>query len=125
MAAGLATLCEMEHQNAFQILEELGQMLDNLVEEELSPFAETQKFCYVRLGSFFCFFFGTSTAPQNFIDVTRTKTSFFNKVYHEWLKAGVYLGPSSYEVGFLSTCIELSDLEKLVGTIKKVFSEQK
>lgn len=48
----------------------------------------------------------------------------FNKVYHAWLEQGLYLGPSGYEVGFLSTCIEEYDLEKLVGIIKNVLKAE-
>lgn len=120
MAAGLAMLKEIEKIDAFAMLEEKGKLLDEIVRNELTQCMEENKLCYTRLGSFFCFFFGTNKLPQNFHDVSKTKMEIFNKVYHEWLKNGVYLGPSGYEVGFLSTCIEEDDIKKLVSIIKDV-----
>jgi glutamate-1-semialdehyde 2,1-aminomutase len=119
MVAGYSTLCEIEKQNAFQKLENLGKYLDKLVLKELSHFIEKAKVCYVRIGSFFCFFFGTNKPPKNFEEVAATDMSLFNKVYHAWLQQGIYLGPSGYEVGFLSTCIEECDLDLLVNIVKQ------
>lgn len=120
MAAGLATLNEMERCNAFSELENKGQQLDQLVTKHLSVFIESGKMCYQRIASFFCFFFGTNQVPQNFEQVSHTDMALFNKVYHAWLEAGIYLGPSGYEVGFLSTAIELSDMEKMISVIVSV-----
>ncbi len=119
MVAGYSTLSEMEKQNAFQKLENLGKYLDNLVTKELTPAIEKSKVCFVRIASFFCFFFGTNKPPKNFEEVAATNMKIFNKIYHAWLQHGIYLGPSGYEVGFLSTCIEECDLDLLVNIIKQ------
>jgi glutamate-1-semialdehyde 2,1-aminomutase len=118
MAAGLATLTEIENQNVYAVLEEKGKKLDELVFKHLSPFMEKNQLCYKRIASFFVFFFGTNQAPQNYGDVEKTHMETFNKVYHAWLENGIYLGPSGYEVGFLSMCHENQDLEKLVRVIQ-------
>ncbi len=120
MAAGLAMLNEIERVDVYTLLEEKGKLLDKIVHNKLSTFIEANKLCYLRLGSFFCFFFGTNKPPQNFEEVAKTEMNLFNKVYHAWLEAGIYLGPSGYEVGFLSACIEEEDLEKMVGVVEKV-----
>ncbi len=122
MVAGYATLTELETQNAFTKLEDLGKYLDHIVQEKLVNYLETAKICYVRAGSFFCFFFGTNKLPKNFADVEKTNMSLFNKVYHKWLENGIYLGPSGYEVGFLSLAIEFSDLDKMVAIIESVLA---
>lgn len=119
MAAGLAMLNEIEKINVFALLEEKGKILDRLVQENLAPSIEQNKLCYLRQGSFFCFFFGTNKAPQNFEEVTKTDMNMFNMIYHKWLENGIYLGPSGYEVGFLSACIEEEDMEKLILIIKQ------
>lgn len=124
MAAGLAMLTEIENCNAFTVLEEKGKLLDKIVEEKLSPFIKNAALCYERMGSFFCFFFGTNKLPENFNDVARTNMGLFNKVYHAWLEHGIYLGPSGYEVGFLSTCLEKVDLEKMVDIIVQVLNDK-
>lgn len=118
MCAGYTTLCEMERENVFSLLEKKGKQLDAYVAQELTTLMERGALCYVRVGSFFCFFFGTNRPPQNFSDVANTNMSTFNKVYHALLEEGIYLGPSGFEVCFLSTCIEDEDMQKLVRIIK-------
>jgi glutamate-1-semialdehyde 2,1-aminomutase len=117
MAAGLATLMEMDRQNAFEKLESSGKTLDALVSKKLSAAMQAGEVAYVRKASFFCFFFGTRTLPQNFSEVSACDMSLFNTVYHHWLNAGLYMGPSGYEVGFLSTEHSADDLEKLVDVV--------
>ena len=116
MAAGLATLETMEQEDIFAKLEGLGKTLDSLVEKHLA----SKNVAYVRKASFFCFFFGNKKLPTNFAEVSACNMELFNKVYHELLKEGIYLGPSGYEVGFLSLCHTQAHLEKLVATIAKV-----
>ena len=41
----------------------------------------------------------------------------FRKIYHEFLERGVYLGPSGYEVGFVSEAHTVEDLRKAGGMI--------
>lgn len=120
MTAGYSTLCEMENLDAFTKLEQLGIYLDTVVQEKLVDFFEKGKVCYVRSGSFFCFFFGTNKPPKNFAEVESTDMKLFNKVYHKWLENGIYLGPSGYEVGFLSLAIAHCDLDKMVSIIQNI-----
>lgn len=117
MAAGLATLEQMEKINAFAKLESLGVALDSEVNSKLGSHIAQGKLCYVRKSSFFCFFFGTSKLPENFAQVAATDMALFNRVYHAWLEAGIYMGPSGYEVGFLSVVHEPADLKALVDVI--------
>lgn len=123
MAAGLATLNAMEKINIFSQLEATGQKLDAIVQEKLGAFIKSSKVTYVRKSSFFCFFFGTSRLPQNFDEVAATKMEVFNKVYHKWLNNGIYMGPSGYEVGFLSACHSSDDLNQLVGVIAETLAD--
>lgn len=120
MVAGLATLAEMERIDAFAKLEQLGRELDNEVQKTLSRHIQSGKVFYIREASFFCFFFGTNRAPRNFQEVSQTDMATFNKVYHAWIQNGVYMGPSGYEVGFISTAHEAADFKPLVATIAEV-----
>lgn len=122
MVAGLTTLEVMDSEGAFAKLEALGQELDRCVQEKLSRFQEDDRVCYVRKASFFCFFFGSGRVPRNFQDVAAGDFELFAKVYHAWLDAGIYLGPSGYEVGFLSLEHSSEDLERLVDVVAKVLA---
>lgn len=44
----------------------------------------------------------------------------FKKVHHELLQRGVYLGPSGYEVGFVSAAHSQSDLDEAAGLVTEV-----
>lgn len=120
MAAGLATLGVMERTGAFEKLEAIGRELDSLVHARLGKAMAFGQLAYVRKASFFCFFFGASSLPLNFQQVSACNMSLFGKVYHAWLEDGIYMGPSGYEVGFLSTCHERADCEALVATVERV-----
>ncbi len=117
MAAGLATLEAMDKIDAFTQLERTGQALDSCVHKLLERPLTDGRVAYVRKASFFCFFFGTSRAPANFSEVAATDMALFNKVYHRWLESGLYMGPSGYEVGFLSTEHAQEDIERLVRVV--------
>jgi glutamate-1-semialdehyde 2,1-aminomutase len=117
MAAGLATLNEMEACSAFERLEAIGKELDRCVEKQLSAHMQAGRLAYVRKASFFCFFFGTGRLPTHFNEVSACDMNLFNKVYHRWLEQGIYMGPSGYEVGFLSTQHNTDDVERLVRVI--------
>lgn len=117
MVAGMATLTAMEKVNAFEKLEQLGQALDRLVDTHLGHHVAQGKISYVRKASFFCFFFGATRPPRNFKEVTQCDMAAFAKAYHMLLDAGIYMGPSGYEVGFLSTAHLPEHLEKLVQVL--------
>ncbi|MEN9528255.1 MAG: hypothetical protein RI932_128 [Pseudomonadota bacterium] len=117
MAAGLATLREMEACSAFERLEAVGQELDRCVEKHLSTHLQAGRLAYVRKASFFCFFFGAARLPQHFNEVSACDMNMFNKVYHSWLEQGIYMGPSGYEVGFLSIQHNSDDVERLVRVV--------
>ncbi|MCA2959212.1 MAG: glutamate-1-semialdehyde 2,1-aminomutase [Silvanigrellales bacterium] len=123
MAAGLATLGVMERTGAFEKLEATGRELDSLVRARLGKALSAGHVSYVRKASFFCFFFGTSALPANFQQVSGCDMPLFGKVYHAWLNDGLYMGPSGYEVGFLSTCHERADCEQLVNTVARVLGQ--
>lgn len=119
MAAGLATLQAMEECAAFEELEKSGVLLDSAVSRQLGEQIASGRLSYVRKSSFFCFFFGASRAPRNFTEVSACDMVLFNKVYHGWLEENIYMGPSGYEVGFLSTQHNAQDVERLVSVIAK------
>lgn len=119
MAAGLATLETIEKLNVYEALEEKGQMLDRIVDKYLSNAIEDGLLQYVRIASFFCFFFGISEIPKNYTDVCAANMETFKQVYHAWIENGIYFGPSGFEVGFLSYAHTKHDLNKCVQTIAK------
>ena len=72
-----------------------------------------------RCGSMFCGYF-TSEPVHNVADAMKSDRERFKRYFHGMLDAGVYLAPSQFEAGFLSTAHSEADIEKTVGAAAKV-----
>jgi len=67
-----------------------------------------------RCGSMFCGYF-TGSPVHNVADAMHSDRERFKKFFHGMLDAGVYLAPSQFEAGFLSTAHTAADIEKNGG----------
>ncbi len=72
-----------------------------------------------RCGSMFCGYF-TSGPVWNLDDAMKSDRERFKKYFHGLLNEGVYLAPSQFEAGFLSTAHSAADLEQTVRAAAKV-----
>jgi len=110
LAAGLAQLKEMERINGWKLLDELGASIE-------SSFRETLKgkpFTFHRIGSMFCLYF-TEGPVLNLADARKSDTAAFARFFHDALREGIYLAPSQFEAGFLSTAHTTGDLETVAA----------
>lgn len=100
MTAGLVTLELIEQKDTYKLLNtqmnKLLQGLQNIANRYNIPFTTQQA------GSMFGLFFIEDT-PISFDQVKLCNSEHFKKFFHAMLKHGVYLAPSLYEAGFLST----------------------
>lgn len=62
----------------------------------------------------FCGYF-TSEPVHNLADAMKSDRARFAKYFHGLLDAGVYLAPSQFEAGFISTAHTEADIEKTVS----------
>jgi glutamate-1-semialdehyde 2,1-aminomutase len=109
MAAGLAQLRELEKQNGFTHLEQLGQIMEDAVLDTLKKTGRNYR--WYRRGSMFCLFF-TEKPVRNLTDAKTSDLAAFKKFFHTCLDAGVYFAPSQFETGFISLAHAKEDLEK-------------
>ncbi|MFO1511696.1 MAG: glutamate-1-semialdehyde 2,1-aminomutase, partial [Verrucomicrobiota bacterium] len=72
-----------------------------------------------RCGSMFCGYF-TSEPVWNLADAMKSDRERFKKFFHGMLDAGVYLAPSQFEAGFMSTAHGEADIEMTVNAAVKV-----
>jgi len=70
-------------------------------------------------GSMFCGYF-TGEPVWNLADAMKSDREKFKKYFHGMLDAGVYLAPSQFEAGFISTAHTPADIEKTVQAAAKV-----
>ena len=100
MAAGIASLHMLEDRHIYATLDRLGGQLRDAVRD-----AAKTKGIPVQVpqcGSMFSIFF-TDTPVRDYDTALKGDAKRFTKFFHTCLANGVYLAPSAYEAGFLST----------------------
>jgi glutamate-1-semialdehyde 2,1-aminomutase len=128
MAAGIATLEELVGQAScltgqagslshYARLEQLGAQLEAGM-HNVAKFAGVPV-TFNRCGSMFCGYF-TSGPVWNLADALKSDRERFKKFFHGMLDAGIYLAPSQFEAGFLSTAHSEADIDKTVQAAAKV-----
>jgi glutamate-1-semialdehyde 2,1-aminomutase len=119
MAAGLATLDQLERAGGWQTLETLGEYLA----ATLSPVLDRHRARLVRLGSIFWISFTDTEAPRSAETIRADAIDSYPYIFHALLARGIALAPSAYEVGFLSTAHTTADLDHFAATLDEVLSE--
>ena len=100
MAAGIAGLRLLEETNPYVRLDTLGRQLRNAVLAACR--AKGIAVQVPQCGSMFSIFF-TDTPVRDYATALRGDAKLFGRFFHACLERGVYLAPSAYEAGFLST----------------------
>ncbi|MDQ6976328.1 MAG: glutamate-1-semialdehyde 2,1-aminomutase [Mariprofundaceae bacterium] len=67
--------------------------------------------CGNRFGSMFTVFFTTADHVRNFDDACGCDLAFFARYFNAMLEEGIYLAPSQFEAGFVSTAHSDADIE--------------
>jgi glutamate-1-semialdehyde 2,1-aminomutase len=117
MAAGIATLQELLDGTAHARLEELGAQLETGL-KDAAVFAGVPV-QFQRCGSMFCAYF-TGEPVHNVTDALKSDRERFKKYFHGLLDTGVYLAPSQFEAGFISTAHTSGDIEQTIRSAAKV-----
>ncbi len=122
MAAGIVALEELmvgravpsaprRAEDCYQRLEQLGAQLEAGMRDAAKSTGVPVTFN--RCGSMFCGYF-TGGPVWNLADAMKSDRERFKKFFHGMLAAGVYLAPSQFEAGFLSTAHAETDIEATV-----------
>ena len=72
-----------------------------------------------RCGSMFCGYF-TSEPVHSLADAMNSDRERFKQYFHGMLAEGVYLAPSQFEAGFLSTAHSEADIRQTVDAAARV-----
>ena len=116
MAAGLAALAELGRR-AYAALERSGRHLETGMREAAKAAGVSVQFN--RCGSMFCAYF-TSEPVWNLANALKSDRARFSKFFHGMLQEGVYLAPSQFEAGFISTAHTPTDVDATVRAAAKV-----
>jgi glutamate-1-semialdehyde 2,1-aminomutase len=117
MAAGIAALEELKAGNAYAQLEAKGAALETGLRDAAKSAGIPVTFN--RCGSMFCGYF-TSEPVWNLADAMKADRERFKKFFHGMLAEGVYLAPSQFEAGFISTAHTEADIKHTVQAAAKV-----
>jgi len=94
----------------------------------INSFAEKNNYLFkiFRIGSIFWFAFTDKEFVRSSADIESESMNYFRKMHKDLLENGVYLGPSGYEVGFVSSAHSNEILEdaakKICNSLTKIFS---
>lgn len=108
MAAGLATLVEIEKPGFYQHLSSLSGALIQTLKEVSDSFHIP--FYGTALGGMFGFCFSDKTSIVDYADIASADEALFKRFFHGMLEQGVYFAPSMFESGFVSAAHQQSDI---------------
>ena len=123
MAAGLKTL-ELISAPGFydELNKKVNTLVDGILEKaKAAGIAMTSN----TIGGMFGLFFTEADNVTDFQQATQCNVERFQKFYHGMLDEGIYLAPSAYEAGFVSSAHTDEDLQKTIDAAEKVFSTLK
>ena len=117
MAAGLAALDALQSSDAWNRLEAVGSEL----EQGMVTIAKATQIPmqFQRIGSMFCGYF-TEHPVWNLADAMRSDRTRFARFFHGMLDRGVYLAPSQFEAGFISTAHTSAEIEATIQAAEAV-----
>ena len=120
MAAGLAALNELSKPGIYETLTESAKMLA----EGIKKAAEEHNVdVYTNhIGGMFGIFFTKETSVSSFAQATACDTEKFKRFFHLMLDNGVYLAPSAFEAGFVSTAHDEIVIQKTIEAARRSFA---
>jgi glutamate-1-semialdehyde 2,1-aminomutase len=120
VAAGLATLKLIQAPGFYDRLAATARSLC----EGLAACARERDvpFCAASVGGMFGAFF-RETPPATFAEVMQCDRETFNRFFHGMLAEGIYLAPSAYEAGFVSSAHGGAEIDRTLSASRKVFGE--
>ncbi len=119
MTAGISTLNLLKADGIWDKIEDAGAEL----EAGIVPAAKNSgaPVCLTRVGSMFSIFF-TTTPPRDWQTVKTADTARFGRFFQELLAGGVYLAPSQFESGFLSSAHDCRIVDRTIAAVSKSFA---
>lgn len=120
MTAGIAMLENIQADGFHDWLSEIAQKLVVGMQEKAA--AAGIALTYNQVGGMFGLFFTDSPAVTSFSDVMACDGELFNRFFHGMLEQGVYLAPSAFEAGFVSSAHGQEEIDITLATAEKVFA---
>jgi glutamate-1-semialdehyde 2,1-aminomutase len=118
MTAGIETLSELNNPGVWESLESTGAKLaDGLAAAASEAGVAVQ---VGRVGTMFGLFFADEPV-SDWNSAARSDVETFGKYHNAMLEQGVYLAPSQFEAGFISTVHTDKEIDHTLAAAKRVF----
>lgn len=118
MAAGLATLQQIEKPDFYEQLMKLSKaLIDGL---QTITHSLNCSFSGTYLGGMFGFCFTNKAPIIDYSDVAAANEALFKQFFHGMLQQGIYFAPSMFEAGFLSGAHTMNDIETTLKAAQMV-----
>ena len=75
------------------------------------------------VGAMFGLFFTEQTHITNFEQVMQCDSERFKRFFHAMLDQGIYLAPSAFEAGFVSTTHDQAVLDQTLAAAEQAFAQ--
>ena len=119
VAAGIATLKRVLAPGFFEALG--GRTAELVAGLEREARAAGIAFAVESLGGMFGLFFRASP-PASFAEVMQSDREAFNRFFHAMLARGVYLAPSAFEAGFVSSAHGDAEIAATLAAAREAFA---
>lgn len=120
MAAGIASLRMLEELDPYARLDRLGAQLRDAV--QAAARAKGLPVQVPQRGSMFSIFFNDAPV-RDYATALRSDAKVFTRFFHGCLDRGVYLAPSAFEAGFISTAHEGAAITRAAEVFTEVIRE--
>jgi glutamate-1-semialdehyde 2,1-aminomutase len=119
VAAGMATLKLVQALGFYENLSKLATQLTT----GLTAAAKKHgiPFCAQSVGGMFGLYF-SDAIPTSYAEVMSCDKDAFNRFFHAMLEAGVYLAPSAFEAGFVSSAHTEADIDATIAAAEAIFA---
>jgi len=121
MSAGLATLNLISSKDFFNSLEYKTKILVDGITKSAEKIGVPLAMNYV--GGMFGLFFTNEKTIDSFEKVINCNKEHYSIFFHGMLEEGIYLAPSSYEAGFVSSSHSDDDIKLTIDTAEKIFKK--
>lgn len=118
MTAGLTTLRRLRDVSVYEKLESAGRRLTDGIAAAAGEAGV--ELVTNRVGSMFTSFFSDEPVTD-WTGASRSSRELYGKFFHAMLDEGVYLAPSQFEAGFISTAHTDEVLDKTVEAARRAF----
>ena len=109
----------MQQPNFYEHLSALARQLTEGLEQAAKQHGV--EFSAQSIGGMFGLYF-RATPPTSYAEVMTCDKEAFNRFFHAMLDEGIYMAPSAFEAGFVSSAHTSADIAQTIAIASKIFA---